>query len=430
MPKVIAGFIILCMASSFLVSAVDARERVALIVGNGGYQSVASLPNPSRDAEDLARTLKALGFTVTTAIDVDQESMRKAVMRFGKDLDEAGPDVVGFFYYAGHAVQVKGANYLIPTDASIANETQLTQQGVHLAEIAQQMKNSNISASFMVIDACRNNPFDGNVTIPVGLAQVRAPRGSIVAYSTEPGAVALDGDGQNSPYTAALIQEIAQPGIPVEQMFKRVRRRLLDATALQQISWESSSLTEDLYFVPGSETVHVIAEFPDDRPKHDIDWENYDWRDLTELQRKHWSVLDWTTASWDGEAPEPDSEYTIWDNLSAPQQQAAALLGYSKPMWDGTADSQNWLDTDATEKQSEVTNSSSQNEIDWEKYDWDEMSAAHQSLWSILGWDAARWSGDKSAPATESMGWADLTATQKKAAVALGFPEAIWDESR
>lgn len=427
MFRILAVLISLCIFVSVGTSSATARERIALLVGNGDYQSVSSLPNPTNDAEGMAEALAGLGFKVTTVLDANQQTMRKAINRFGAELKATGPDVVGFFFYAGHAVQLQGGNYLIPTDASVTDEAQLSQQGVHLQEIARQMKDAQISVSFMVIDACRDNPFEAEFFIPSGLAQIRAPRGSIVAYSTEPGAVALDGDGRHSPYTAALIEEISKPGVPVEQMFKRVRRRLLDVTAFQQISWESSSLTEDLFFVSQSRGTSASGAFPDTRERHSVDWGSYDWQDLTVEQQKQWSILGWTAASWNGDGPEPKSEVAIWDNLAATEQHAAVALGYTKHMWDGTEGSFQGAVIAQEKPQVVASETAVPPQVDWDQYDWADMSPAQQTLWSQLGWSAASWSGSEPGPATENLGWGELTTAQRNAATALGFTKSEWD---
>lgn len=318
------------------VSEGVARERLALVIGNGAYETISTLPNPTNDADLIARTLQKIGFKVTTENDVTHDQMRSAMKRFGEALEDAGPDSIAVFYYAGHAVQLRGANYLLPVDARISDESDLSIEGIHLDLALHQIAHAELAASFIIIDACRDNPFSGQVSLPDGLAQIRAPRRSIIAYSTEPGGVAMDGVGRNSPYTSALAKELLEPGYPAELMFKQVRRHLLDATGSQQISWESSSLTEDFFFVPGSRGTRDLTDLPPARQKLEIDWDDFYWKDLSAEQRKHWSVLGWTEQSWNEGTTTPQTENMIWEMLSAEQKTAAKALGYSKSIWDGT----------------------------------------------------------------------------------------------
>ncbi len=429
MFRMMVAMVLLSLISIVSLSAAFARERVALIIGNGDYETISSLPNPTNDAEVLAKTLGELGFKMTRINDASLEKMNEAIKRFGEDLQEAGPGSMGFFFYAGHAVQLQGANYLIPIDAHIGDEKDLENESVHLEEVAQQMIKAEVSVSFMVIDACRNNPFNSELTLSDGLAQVRAPWRSIVAYSTEPGGVALDGNGLNSPYTAALIEEIVEPGIPVEQMFKRVRRRLLKETMSQQISWESSSLTEDIFFVPGSEGTRDLSELIDNRPKPEINWEETGWDEMTTTQRKHWSSLGWNAANWEDEASPPESERKIWDRLSTVEQNAAAALGYTKPMWDGTEDISLAPENDSTNRSSELSAGNPEPVIDWEEYDWNELTASQRNHWSALGWNSASWSGTTGPPDSEHKIWDRLSTAEQSAASALGLTKSAWDST-
>lgn len=314
----------------------QASDRVALIIGNADYTSITPLANPVNDANALAATLKKLNFKVTMAKDASHGEMRDAIKQFGNDLQKAGSDGVGLFYYAGHGVQLGGANYLLPVNADVSDASDLSVEGVHIDLIMHQMTHAQLAASFIIIDACRDNPYQGEVSIPPGLAQIRAPRRSIVAFSTEPGGVAADGYDGNSPYTAALLDEIMRPGYPAEIMFKRVRRTLLEETFSMQISWESSSLTEDFYFVDGTKaTVEIKSEFKP-RPELANDWEDYDWDEMSSSERGHWGVLGWDEESWDEGESEPASEDKIWNDLSGVEQAAAKSLGYTKDIWDGT----------------------------------------------------------------------------------------------
>ena len=226
-----------------------AEKRVALVIGNSAYK-YAPLPNPKNDAELMAKTLKGLGFDVITVVNASQKSMKKSVRKFGKKLDAAGKEGVGLFFYAGHGVQVRGANYLIPTDAQIETEGDVDIEAINAQSILSMMEFSGASLSFVIMDACRNNPFKRSFRSGTrGLAKMEAPTGSLVAYATAPGEVAADGIGKNSPYTTALARMMTRPGLSVERMFREVRNSVLQKTNSKQTPWESSSLVGgDFYF--------------------------------------------------------------------------------------------------------------------------------------------------------------------------------------
>src|SRR5262247_2475010 len=197
------------------VSAALAESRMALVIGNSNYTSVAALPNPANDAKAMGRFLTSAGFQVTHAPNLTQADMRRTIGNFAGMVAERGPDTVALVFYAGHGLQVDGENYLVP------------------------------------VDACRNNPFSEiNKTSGRGLAIVDAPTGSLVSYAAAPGGEAQDGDGLNSPFTAALLKVGQEPGLPIEQALKRVRLAVNDATNRQQTPWESSSLTTEFSFFP------------------------------------------------------------------------------------------------------------------------------------------------------------------------------------
>ncbi len=224
-----------------------AEQRFALVVGNSNYR-LQRLANPQNDARLIAKTLSALGFKVTTLIDANQRAMRRAMLRFSRDLRAS--NAVGLFYYAGHGVQVDGVNYLIPIGANIVDESEIPVEGLSLNQMFRTMERSANRINIAILDACRNNPYASSVRgggVP-GLAPVLAPSGSFIAYATAPGAVAYDGKGKNSPYTLALSQALRNPGIAIEEVFRRTRRKVLAVTKGKQTPWESSSLTGVFYF--------------------------------------------------------------------------------------------------------------------------------------------------------------------------------------
>ena len=224
--------------------------RNALVIGNGAYEQVGALDNPPNDARLVANTLRELDFEVIEVIDASQGEMKRAVRDFGARLNEAGRDGIGLFYFAGHGVQVSGANYIIPVDAHINREGDVDIEAVNANSVLSMMEYSNSRLNFVVLDACRNNPYSrGFRSATRGLAKMSAPTGSFIAYATSPGDVAVDGDGQNSPYTASLVKHIKEPGVPIEKVFREVRNDVREKTGNQQTPWESSSLIGgDFYF--------------------------------------------------------------------------------------------------------------------------------------------------------------------------------------
>ncbi len=224
-----------------------AEQRFALVIGNSNYR-LQRLTNPQNDARLIAKTLSALGFKVTTLIDADLRAMRRAMLRFSRDLRTS--DAVGLFYYAGHGVQVDGVNYLIPIGANIVDESEIPVEGLSLNQMFRTMERSANRINIAILDACRNNPYASSVRGggTSGLAPVLAPSGSFIAYATAPGMVAYDGKGRNSPYTMALSEALRNPGIAIEEVFRRTRRKVLAVTKGKQTPWESSSLTGVFYF--------------------------------------------------------------------------------------------------------------------------------------------------------------------------------------
>jgi carboxyl-terminal processing protease len=221
------------------------EHRVALVIGNSTYPS-APLKNPVNDARAISAKFKALGFDVITRENVKQKDMTRAITQFGEKLAASG--TVGIFYYAGHGMQVRGKNYLIPVDAQISSEASVRSEAVDVDSLLEQLATSALG--IVILDACRNNPFERRFRGSFGgLAQMDAPKGTLIAYATAPGKVASDGDGRNGLYTQEFLKMLDEPGLKVEDVFKRVRRRVADATADQQVPWESSSLTGDFYFV-------------------------------------------------------------------------------------------------------------------------------------------------------------------------------------
>lgn len=249
----------LCLAlGASTVAHADTRE--ALIIGNAKYAEVP-LKNPLNDAQAMDKALRDLGFATHVVKDADWKTMIEAVRAF---LSDSGNADVRLVYYAGHGVQVRGNNFLIPVDAPMDNTDDLTARSLNVAEILSRFARNRKGVSILILDACRNNPAnqyqllsDGR-RVKVrgaerGLAPVRASSGTLVAFSTSPGNVADDrADQSNSVYTRRLLEHIATPGMPLEQMFKRVRIDVMNDSKQQQVPWEESSLLVDYCLKPSA----------------------------------------------------------------------------------------------------------------------------------------------------------------------------------
>jgi Caspase domain len=240
------------------------EQRVALVIGNSNYQSAPKLTNPGHDAQSMTQLLNSAGFEVTEAIDLTRNDMVKAVQDFSARIAARGPKTVAMIYYAGHGVQLAGENYLLPVDAKIATPADLDSNSLRLVDLMGTLESIPSRMRIVVLDACRNNPFPGVNDAGRGLAIVDAPNGSIVGYSTAPGMEAQDGDSNHSPYTSAFLRRAREPNLPIEQLFKRVRLDVNDATEGRQTPWESSSLTSEFYFF--GDTAVAAARTPDHSP--------------------------------------------------------------------------------------------------------------------------------------------------------------------
>jgi uncharacterized caspase-like protein len=236
------------------------RYRVALVIGNGAYPNLGALKNPPNDAKLMAKTLRSLGFDVLERIDANQKGMRKAIKVFGNKLETAGKDAVGLFYYAGHGVQVRGENYMVPVNVDIQDEADVRIEAVSASAVQENMAFAGNDLNIIVMDACRNNPFKRSFRSAArGLAKMDASKGTLIAYATSPGDVAADGKGDNSPYTKALAKAMQTPGMTVERVFKQVRNQVIAVTDSAQVPWEASSLTGgDFYFKHGSNSTTAV----------------------------------------------------------------------------------------------------------------------------------------------------------------------------
>ncbi len=242
------GFVLCFVFVVVAPSLALAQKRVALVIGNANYAKVP-LANPANDARLMSETLKRFDFDVIMRLDADKASMMKAFQEFGQAL--RGTNNVGLFYYAGHGVQISGQNFLIPVGNAIATNKDVLSAGVNFNELLKTMGRSKSRVNIAILDACRDNPFaNASEDALRGLAPVDAPSGTLVAFATGPGQVAYDGQGEHSPYTAALARAIPTPGVVLEEVFRRTRREVLTTTKQRQLPREYSSLTGEFFFNP------------------------------------------------------------------------------------------------------------------------------------------------------------------------------------
>jgi uncharacterized caspase-like protein len=228
-----------------------ASTRIAAVIGNGAYRNANALPNPVSDARAVAGRLREIGFSVIEGYDLDRNGLERVVRDF---LRQAASARIALLYYAGHGLQVDGRNYLVPVDAKLAAPSDLAFETLELDKILSSLDDET-RANILILDACRDNPlsrsFAGKArsgSVGGGLAAYSTVgSGTLIAYATAPGRVALDGSGANSPFTTALIKHIGTPGLEIRQMLTRVRAEVASATRNQQIPWDNSSLLGDVF---------------------------------------------------------------------------------------------------------------------------------------------------------------------------------------
>jgi uncharacterized caspase-like protein len=240
------------------IAPAAAEKRVALVIGNSAYENVPRLTNPSNDASDVAAKLKALGFEVVEGIDLGKRDMEKRIRAFAEALNGAD---VGLFYYAGHGLQVDQRNFLAPVDAQLKSESDLDFEAVQLDLVLKNMVR-NAATSLVFLDACRDNPLAAKLAqigrsldVGRGLARIETPASMMIVYATEPGKVALDGTGRNSPFTGALLRHIDTEGASISDVMIAVRNDVLSETSGKQRPFESASLTGQFFFKPKPEEI-------------------------------------------------------------------------------------------------------------------------------------------------------------------------------
>jgi Caspase domain len=256
---------VIAMLSLLSADPAAAEKRVALVIGNSAYQNVTRLDNPRNDAMLIAETLSGLGFTLIggrAQLDLDKATLDVDVQNFGRQIQGAD---VALFYYAGHGVQVNGSNYLVPVGANPTREADVDFQMMDVNLVLRQMQGSGTRLNVVILDACRNNPFGGRGlrSNDGGLAQLRAPEGTLISYATQPGSVAQDGSNGHSPYTRALATTIKRAGLDIFQTFNQVGLTVKRETGGSQQPWVSSSpIDGSFYFVAPAAAEAKIATAP------------------------------------------------------------------------------------------------------------------------------------------------------------------------
>lgn len=257
------------------VSAVPsaAAERVALVIGNAAYEHTDPLHNPENDARDMARVLAELDFEVIEGLNLDKNAFGTKLKEFSRAARGAE---VTLLFYAGHGLQVDGENYLVPVDAKLEEEVDLRLEAFELAAFIRQMRSPT---NLVFLDACRDNPLAGTLARSMGLSRSVARKrglsrvtnasGTFIAYATEPGNVADDGAGLNSPFTSALLAHIATPAMSVNDMFTAVTKAVTGSTNGKQKPWMESSLEDLFFFKPSASPASpppVAVAYADEAP--------------------------------------------------------------------------------------------------------------------------------------------------------------------
>lgn len=280
--------------------------RHALVIGNAAYAE-EKLKNPVNDARAMAKLFAELGFSVDLREDIDQRQMEEAIRDHGRKLRGGG---VGIFFFAGHGVQVNGANYLIPTGAGLASETDIKYKTVPLGYLLDHLGEANNQLNIVLLDACRNNPFRSFRTLQRGLAQADAPTGTLIGYATAPGKVAADGVGEHSPFTEQLLRFFREEGTSIEEVLKKTRAAVKRATG--QVPWMSTSLTGE--FIPRPRKAEPPPPIVVAKPPTDGEFSLDDlkaWRDRLSKMKKAFEEAE----AFDQSASEAPMKIVAWQRF-------------------------------------------------------------------------------------------------------------------
>src|SRR3954470_14579992 len=257
-------------AATFLIGVTTAQadKRVAFVVGNAAYKNVPQLPNPAIDAKSMARVLRNVGFDVVEGSNLTRDAMTAKLLEFGKKSEGAD---VALFFYAGHGIAVNGTNYLLPVDADLKSEMDVKLGAAINVDLTLEQTMADAKVKLVFLDACRDNPFAAkirsakatrSVNVASGLAEMKSGEGTLIAFATGPGRTALDGEaGTNSPFTRALIANIASPGLEIQQAMTKVRAQVNDETSKAQLPWGHTNLTGTVYLNPAAAAAPDAAAF-------------------------------------------------------------------------------------------------------------------------------------------------------------------------
>src|SRR5262247_629238 len=225
-----------------------AEKRIALVIGNAGYQAGA-LNTPANDAGLIAQTLQAAGFDVVGARDLDQDALRRALRDFLDKAQDAGPQTVAFVYLSGYGLQLEGENYFAPVDARIARDSGVAAEAIRLSDYTRPLAALGLKASIVVLDAARANPFArSGPPLAGGLALVEPEPGMLIAFNATAGTVAPEGQGPYGAYAQALAEMMREGGLPLAGVFDRARLRVNDVTKGAEVPWHASKVETSLVF--------------------------------------------------------------------------------------------------------------------------------------------------------------------------------------
>jgi uncharacterized caspase-like protein len=277
---------------AFTAGAAQAEKRVAFVVGNGTYKNVAPLPNPSVDAKAMASALRNVGFEVVEGSNLTRDKMTERLLDFGKKAQGAD---VALFFYAGHGIAISGTNYLLPIDADIKSEMDVKLGAAINIDLTLEQTMGDAKVKLVFLDACRDNPFAAkiksnsatrSVNVQTGLAEMKSGEGTLIAFATGPGQTALDGqEGNNSPFTRALLANLTQPGMEIQQAMTKVRAQVNEETNKGQLPWGHTNLIGAVYLNGAPAPGAVVAVAPAAGPSKASDVELEFWRSIKDSNK-------------------------------------------------------------------------------------------------------------------------------------------------
>ncbi|WP_334359956.1 MULTISPECIES: caspase family protein [unclassified Bradyrhizobium] len=276
----------------FTAGTASAEKRVAFVVGNGAYKNVAPLPNPSVDAKAMAAALRNVGFEVVEGSNLTRDKMTERLLDFGKKAQGAD---VALFFYAGHGIAISGTNYLLPIDADIKSEMDVKLGAAINIDLTLEQTMGDAKVKLVFLDACRDNPFAAkiksnsatrSVNVQTGLAEMKSGEGTLIAFATGPGQTALDGqEGNNSPFTRALLANLTQPGVEIQQAMTKVRAQVNEETNKGQLPWGHTNLIGSVYLNGAPAPGAVAAAAPTGSTSKASDVELEFWRSIKDSNK-------------------------------------------------------------------------------------------------------------------------------------------------